>query len=417
MKLRNRFLLVGFGVVVFLVATPILVLFTRGYQVDWANHRFVKTGVFVVKTLPTKAVVYLDNKKIKGNTPETIRFVLPGDYDVRVEKDGYQSWTKRLHIQAQLATWINFDRDFITLFKSQTQSLESASANFSSISKNGGELAYVHNDLLYIYNVSNQTTQNLGDISGNSLPYTFSSNLEWTNATQVLALFSQNKPPITFDPKTIQKVISDGKYLLIVSNGQIFTSKDNNLKFIDKQITGAALDGENLWYIQNRTLKQYNLRTESVATVLENLSPSSIASITRGDGNTFLILDNSLYTINDGLEKIYDGVNFANYDTSAHKLLFANNNEVLVYNPAQKNTELIVRSISPVTHPLLNSYTGYVFFVNENKIKAIELDGRDHRNVYTIQNLTDSNSNFTLNSEGSVLTIFSDSKVESFSIR
>ena len=78
MKLRNRFMLVGFGILVFLIATPILVLFSGGYKIDWKNHTIVKTGAFVVKTLPSKADVYINNAEIDGKTGprEKIKFRL-----------------------------------------------------------------------------------------------------------------------------------------------------------------------------------------------------------------------------------------------------------------------------------------------------------------------------------------------------
>jgi hypothetical protein len=416
MRLRNRFLLVAFGIVVFVVLTPILVLFTRGYQIDWANRKFVKTGAFVIKTLPTKAQVYLNNKTIKGTTPETVRFLLPGDYVLRIEKDGYQSWTKRLHIQAQIATWANLDRDFIALFYKQPETIKEIPVNFTSISKDGGEIAYVRGSELLILNLANESSESLGDISSFRVPFTFTENLVWSNALRVWNSF-QSPTAVSFDIAKIKKAETDGNYKVFLVGDELISLSDAKATSLGVDVTGFTVDGENLWFTQGSTLQQYNFRTGITTPITKNLPASNTSQIIRGEGNTFLLVGNSLYILNDVLEKIYDGVSFANYDSATHKLLFANSNEILLYNPGQKNTELIAKSISPVSHPMLNSYTGYVFFENESKIKAIELDGRDHRNVYTILDLVDADANFALNTEGSILTVFNDAKISSYRIR
>jgi hypothetical protein len=417
MKLRNRFLLVAFGLLAFVILMPVLVLFTSGYQIDWKNHKIVKTGALVIRTQPTRAEIFLTDKKIDGVTPETIRFLLPGEYNIRVEKDGYQSWTKRLAINPQFATWVNLDRDFLTLFAKQPQQISETAASFTSLSRNGTELAYIQNNQLNIYNVASQTTQNLGDISNLNVPFTFTDNLSWENASQATTYFRNNAANLALDLKTIKQVQTDGNNFALLSSDQLYSIVDKTPVALDRSVSGFYLEGENLWYIQNQFLKQYNFRTRTNSTVFSNLPLSVSSQIIRGEGHTFLILNNSLYALNDTLEKIYDGATYANYDSTAHLLLFADANEILLYNPARKNTDLILRSISQVTHPILNFYTGYVFFGNENKIKAIELDGRDHRNIYTISELKEGGTNFAVTNDGTILTVFNNNKIDNYRIR
>ena len=138
MTYKLRFSLIGFGVVLFLIATPFLVLFARGFTFDWHSHRIVKTGTMVVKTDPTGAVVYLDSHKQASTTPTNIRFLAPKDYDVRIEKDGYQAWTKRLSVRPQLVTWANDNRDVITLFFSQPKLEQTWSAKDFTIDTGSG---------------------------------------------------------------------------------------------------------------------------------------------------------------------------------------------------------------------------------------------------------------------------------------
>jgi hypothetical protein len=407
---------VTFGVLVFLILTPILVLFTRGYEIDWKTRTFVKTGVFVVRTLPTKAQVYINNKKINGVTPETIRFLLPGNYDVSVQKADYQTWTKKLHITAQFATWINEGRDFITLFFSQPKNAKTIPASNPTVSNDGTELIYADAGQIKSYSVGNLDEDKLGATTDLTSRINFGPNLTWQKAGQTFDLLKsiENLP---LDAKAISKAQTDGKQIVFVANGSLYTISDEVPLMIDKDVSGFTLDGDSVWYVTGTALKQYNLSSNNSVTAINTLPISATSQVIRGGGKSFLVLNNSLYTINDFLEKIYDNVVFVNFDNDANKMLFGNFNEILTYDSQKKTTELILRSISQVLNPVINSYTGYVFFVNEGKIKAIELDGRDHRNIYTILSINQDTDKYILSRDGLNLTIFSSSQITSYRIR
>jgi hypothetical protein len=52
--------------------------------------------------------------------------------------------------------------------------------------------------------------------------------------------------------------------------------------------------------------------------------------------------------------------------------------------------------------------------MNEGKIKAIELDGRDHRNIYTI---ADAGESFVLSKDSKELFVEKDKQIEVLEIR
>jgi hypothetical protein len=57
------------------------------------------TGSLVVESLPAGATVYLDNKAI-GKTPLTLNGVHAGEHVVRLERDGYNRWSRAIRIVA-----------------------------------------------------------------------------------------------------------------------------------------------------------------------------------------------------------------------------------------------------------------------------------------------------------------------------
>jgi len=241
MTLKLRFSLIGIGIVIFLIITPVLVLYARGFTIDWHNKKIVKTGAVVIKTDPAKALVFLNGKLQANLTPRNIRFLSPGDYDIRIEKDNYQPWTKRLTVKSQLVTWVNANREFITLFLKQPKLIET-------------------------------------------------------------------RPP---------------------------------------------------------DLEQKNLPEVDPTSQIPQIS--------------------------------------------------SNGNEIFFSDPVNSSTpDLILRSISPIANVKLNLYTGFIFFQNEGKIKAIELDGRDQRNIFT---LVDVGKDFTVDAKGEKLSVIGETEIKVYQIR
>ncbi|MBI3952553.1 MAG: PEGA domain-containing protein [Candidatus Doudnabacteria bacterium] len=308
MRLRNRFLLVGLGVLLFVLLTPALILFAGGFKFDFSTFKIIKTGSLVVRSEPSRAEIFIDSEK-KRSTPAVIRFLTPNDYTITISKNNYQSWTKRLAIRSQLVTWANLNRDFITLFM----------------------------------------------------------------ATPIL----QKKSPAQ------------------TSNQE------------DQDITA--------WQIIENRLVRVNPNDQGQQVVIDNLPSHETSKIILGGNYLFLLLDSTLYKLNDGLEQIYQPVVDANWDKPSDKLVLFNNNEILLYDPISSSSpDLVLRSISPISAAKLNWFTGYVFFQNEGKIKAIELDGRDHRNTYTI---VDAMDDFELDEKGKILQVFDQKEVKEYQIR
>lgn len=418
MTYKIRFSLIGVGMVIFLIITPVLVLYARGFQFDWQTKQIVKTGALVVKTEPTKTKIFLNNKLQKELTPSNVRFLIPGDYDVRLEKDDYLSWTKRLGIKAQLVTWVAHNRDFTTLFLKTPKLIQTYTTKLSSASENLQEIQFT--DLESNINTINiNSGENILRNGQAQTKATFDLNqLIWQNGSKVNDLFNEistNFIDVFKQLQKAQKISSDGTYIVPIINNSLYTLNDENeLLLIDKNVSTFTLADGEVWYIQNNLLKHCRLATKSSETISISVPPAASQQIIRGQNQIYLILDNVLYALNDTFEKIYDNVNLASWDSQSRQLLFANNNEVLIYNPDTKNSQLILRSEAEIQNPILNWTTGYVFYASLGAIHAIELDDRDHRNTYTIAG---AGKNFLLNQNGKKLFVINDSEIKEYEIR
>lgn len=95
-------------VCVFIVGTPVLIGYSKGYRLDDALL-VIETGGIYLHSDVANAIVYLDGDFIEENGAflknTFIQDLRPNKtYEVWVEKDGYQSWTKDLPVYPNLVT-------------------------------------------------------------------------------------------------------------------------------------------------------------------------------------------------------------------------------------------------------------------------------------------------------------------------
>jgi len=100
-------LIIG-GVFLLVISGTILVsFFIRGYRPAWRQRRLVlqTTGLLVANSQPQGALVYLDDKLVTA-TNDTLNLP-PGEYQVKIAKDGYLPWEKKLTIKKEVVTQTN----------------------------------------------------------------------------------------------------------------------------------------------------------------------------------------------------------------------------------------------------------------------------------------------------------------------
>jgi len=104
MTRRIRRLLFCSAILFFIVATPSILFYAWGYSFDWQNKKLVLTGALYIKSSPKKAEVYLNNRLKGKETPAFIKRLLPKEYQVKITKEGFHPWQKKLRVESKLVT-------------------------------------------------------------------------------------------------------------------------------------------------------------------------------------------------------------------------------------------------------------------------------------------------------------------------
>ena len=98
-------LLVPISILFFLLlGTVIVVLYGKGYRFNFEKGRpdFNGTGLLVATSVPDGAQVFI-NGHLTTATDNTINLA-PGEYDVKIFKEGYFPWQKKITIKKEVVS-------------------------------------------------------------------------------------------------------------------------------------------------------------------------------------------------------------------------------------------------------------------------------------------------------------------------
>lgn len=87
------------------ISVPVFFL-SQGYRINLPEKSLEKTGMLLVKSKPDGAKVFLDEKFITA-TNSPVSGLKPGFYNLRISKEGYAEWQKKIEIKEELVTPIN----------------------------------------------------------------------------------------------------------------------------------------------------------------------------------------------------------------------------------------------------------------------------------------------------------------------
>lgn len=91
----------------FVVFTPVIVYYSLGYKFNFASKKFEKTGAISLKTFPKNVDVYVDDTKLKELGPCVLRELLPQEYAIRLEKEGFYPY--RLNVVVRPSAIVELD--------------------------------------------------------------------------------------------------------------------------------------------------------------------------------------------------------------------------------------------------------------------------------------------------------------------
>lgn len=423
-----------FLVLVFFMVAPVVVYYAMGYRFNLEKGIFIYSGSVTIKPTPREIEVKIDGKQVSTGLVNFLNYsyhmgsLFPGKYMIEVSSPGYLPWSKEVHVHSGVSTefWNVFlAREKYTQIEYPTQNTE----NFF-ISPDGKRIAVVEkeNEKLWV---------KILDVKKEEVLYAFSldncellgdkkENIEWSPREGRLLV------PVIQDSKRQYYVINIGNEEIFNLNEKIkkdnirkvrwssddrntlFYTLDNNLYRLDlenqdnevlaaENIFGYDLSGPNIYYLSadNKIIYRKNISGRG------DIEQITTESIEAGGGDNFEMIiydedriavisqDKKLYLYNNGedsegvkeIGREIEGIHFSN---DGKKLVFWNNNEVMVYftrkwetQPSREEGQKldIVRFSQPIKNVSWFKDYEHIIFSSGNQIKIVELDNRSIKNI------------------------------------
>jgi len=340
-KIRVAFLL-GTIVLVGLIGL-IASYYARGYRFDFKNFRFQPNGIFVIKSEPDGASVYI-NGELKTATNATISLA-PGTYDVEVSKDGFFPWYKRLTITKEIVTQAS-----VSLFRNAPAltPLTFAGADDPIISSDGTKIAF-------------KNKSGLWTLDTYTLPLGFSNepkkitDADLTNSTYV------------FSPNGRQIMLTTGTSIFVLDSST-FTSQNEMINVASKKET--ILKGWN----DEKTAKDTSLIKNLPPDVSDILERKTSSFTFSPDSNMILYSASASGTLPDNLISPLPG------SSSQKQTRQTEPSQTYVYDIKEDRNFLI--SSDPTSLRWMPS-SRHILEVSEGKVTILDYDGTNRQIVYS----------------------------------
>ncbi len=399
MDSKLRYILIAIGFAVFIILSPLAVLYVRGLKPDINQGKTKETGIFTSKTDPSGAVVFLNSDE-KGKTPLDVRFLASGDIHVDIKKQGYRTWSKRLAIIPGRVTWAQSGVDTLFLFKEDS--------GFTKI--DDGVDDFIQTTDSYIYTQTDKlVVTDTGDIKDKKYfnitkgtPYLIKGS---PNNKTFLIYNTENAylfRPSNSKLEEISKITKKSSLLKFTDSGSLYTIEGNKLVFrensfsspvtlatnlstfelLDDDIYGISATDNKLYFFG----KAGNLTKQELAELPELENPNLIITPSKA---IYILENKNFYHLGNSLEKISSNVERIVHPYGSELITIIIPGELDTYRSGQKQPQTINRSTDGYDDAVVREDIGYAFIVSNKTLKAIELDQRDSPNIYDFKDLNE----------------------------
>jgi hypothetical protein len=405
-KIKNALLLAF--VILFIVITTVASLFASGYKfnLSWPlrfNRLLQKTGMLATDTQPVKATIYLNGKarktdpwKIFGGeyvmTPAKIKNLLPGEYDLRLEAEGYWPYSQKIWINSGQTTFI----EDVNLFLDNLPVLISSSP-FSrlSLSPNGR----------YLYSSATKEIINLKTDERRPTQASSSDEGAWLDNSRLLIGGQIFNPADSEKDANYENTIGGNasNWCFDNASGLIYYQSGQTISCLktDNQTVSAIASGDDYLDYQPWGKKLFAIIRHGNQAELAAYGPDGIK-----EEQTFLLPANSQYSFTDGFTdnlSLYDQENKTAYLFNPEKisaspiiirnakdleafgndsLIYTNGWEIYTLNLKTGKSDLITRLSSEISGLLWNDRKNYLILVDNSTIKVFDFKNRSLTDLF-----------------------------------
>ena len=421
--IRNTYFVIA--VLIFFSASAFFVLLASGYNYNFLKNKFEKTSVLYLKSYPKSANIFLNDKLYKKLTPTEIIHLKPSLYNIKIEKEEYQKWEKQFLVKPEQTVFV----EEVSLFYKTPKVSILENGNFKNLSISPDEQNLLFYDLenreLNIFSLLEKRIINIEKDIDEIESTLWSSDdqkvLLEINGQYYISFIYFNEELlnlskyINFSPKEIVWDKFDSNLIyLIADNGNLYKFDLNKKILENTKITNVLAvkpEKDNIFYVTNNSegdglylWDSEELEGEKFLDLGSNLDYEF--TLTYKDYFCLLTDNGTLYLIDPNAEnylinKFYN-VESLEWDLYNRTLLLKNDFEMWSYDLVSGYEVLINRFSRHIDNIFWHKNNNHIFYAIDNKVHVIELDNRDRKNIYLLDNIHGSDL-FLANKKGNIL--------------
>lgn len=383
MKRTPRLLIVILVITFLISATFLTIKIAKGYRPNLKQKNLQSTGLLLVNSTPKGATVFI-NDKLTTATDDT-QNLPPGEYQVKIAKDGYTPWEKTLILQSELVTQTN-----ARLFPSvpNLTPLTYSGASNLTPSPDGQKIAFIVTNAttdtkngLYVIDLLDRPLSLKSDprqITRNSQKYNYDlAQITWSpDSTQIIATFSSKENNLSNlllsvssfnDLTNIKDITARLPIILKEWNQELDKKQQERLHLLPEIMQQVATQSADLVFFSPDEDKMMYLATAS-AQISDNLIPPLPASSTQKENRN--LEPSNVY--------VYDLEEDKNFWIAQQKQSLIDSSQT------QSNLKSLTNRYSPLTKLSLQWFpdSRHLIKISEDKIDIFEYDNTNHHIVY-----------------------------------
>ncbi len=456
MKLITRRILFGFCIILFLIFSPLIILYTFGFRYDFSQKKLVQTGIIYITPKPQDNIkILIDGKEdldklsIKGifRKDYVLYNLIPKTYNIKIGKEGYHNWEKNLAVFPGLITYAqplllpsnpkkdlilgdtnvlawSFSDNFKKVFYLKAENDKIIANSYDILTKNinsvqisvvkggAGEKASGAGDILENYKL-------FPSPDGKKLAVIFHS-----DAGRIILLNADEKNlSISSDFAASETIIDarwseSGKHFLYLNpTGELYSHDAalNKPGKLFENVASFAVKNDDIYYLNQDNLILYKssasnpsgknqLALAPLAAAEENKKNEFDQANTRNKfkiiiANNYAIAiispEKKLFIINQsGVPKLIDSdIESLKFSRTGDKIVYNSSYEIFTIAPNGDKADFVSRLSQKISHvDWYGDYEHIWYFANKT-LKNIELDSRPVPNVIDFLNIPKQNTN------------------------
>ncbi len=400
----------------FILISPLAILYSQGYRIDFEERKVSQTGAIFIRALPRQADVYIDGKLNKRTDfffgSALIENLLPKKHEITVTREGYHSWKKSFEIREREVV----EAKNIILFPE--------TVDINLILKNVENLLFLSDQKIILKERPDQDESIDNDWSLKAYHFEQSIKSHLANKEDFARFFPSNKEDFIKKAELITLEVLENSKKIYIEIAEEEEVKAFELKIENNQIMPAEKISFPLKNIAYKKINNdfYYLDESGFLFVLQNI-PENISTSTLQEINKkqltvspfkidpkknyqlkifkdfiFLKENKDVYRLNfesEIFEIFAEQINSMEISPDNEKLAYFSNHEVWVLflsdknDPPQKkkSEKIFLIRLSEQITSLSWINNDYLSFTAGTSIKISETDDRDRINIIDILNL------------------------------